>query len=541
VALAMHGDSGESGSILPALARGVLLSLVSCACVSCIAGREPRAKPAAPEAPASEVEPPGPESVAEERDEPVAGEQAADEAKQDPAQDPEQEPAKEQDEAVAPSAETEPPPEQSEETPTPVGADDGSGLPGWIHGSLSVRYRGRTGGDDQDHEARGVLTLDLADPSVPWVTGHLMARMDVDLEGLDEGEVFEDLSDTYDESVVAKLYLAYADLALGGRPEESPGMLRVGRQSDPRLPEVLRLDGASYLTRPMGQKEVELGVYGGIPVHLYESSPEGDLAFGTFVEGRPWRGGRARFDWMHLEDELVLGDERDDLLALALWHDLPEHWRFEGEFSHLEGDPRDLRVRALYDGGDSAAIVRASYYELLETQTSRVTELDPFYEELLELFPYRQATLNGSQAFGEHTVVDVGFDLRRVSDSGDVGEFNRDWERYYATATLDDLFAQGLALSVTADRWDDDDRDTSSFGADASYAADERWKAAIGSYYSLYKYTLLELDEREDVRTYYLRASHELSARLELDLLYEFEDDDLDTYHTLRLGALWRF
>ena len=132
-------------------------------------------------------------------------------------------------------------------------------------------------------------------------------------------------------------------------------------------------------------------------------------------------------------------------------------------------------------------------------------------------------------------------DVRLVSDSGDVGEFNRDWERYYVTTTLNDLPAQHLALSLTADRWDDDDRDTSSFGADLSYDADERWRGALGTYYSLYKYQLLEFDEREDVRTYYARASYELSARLELELLYEFEDDDLDTYNTLRLGARWQF
>jgi hypothetical protein len=369
----------------------------------------------------------------------------------------------------------------------------------------------------------------------------VLARVDADLEGHDGGESFEDLSDTYDGSVVGKLYLAYADVALAARPEESPGTLRIGRQSDPRLPEVVRLDGLSYLTRPYGENEVELGLYGGLPVRLYDSSNDGDQAYGTFVEGLPWHGGRARFDWMHLEDEELLGAGNNDLLTLGLWQALREHWRLEGEFSYLEGDPRDLRFRALYDGAASRTIVRAGYYELLETQTTRVTELDPFTEELLEYFPFRQTTLNVSQALGSHTVLDAGFDMRRVRDSGDVGEFNRDWERYYLTATLNDLATEGLGLSLTADRWDDDDRDTSSLSADLSYAAEERWKAAIGSYYSLYKYELLELDERDDVRTYYLRASREVSASLDLEFWYELEDDDLDTYHTVRLGALWRF
>ena len=75
--------------------------------------------------------------------------------------------------------------------------------------------------------------------------------------------------------------------------------------------------------------------------------------------------GRARLDWMHLEDELQLGDQRDDLLSAALWQNLSEHLLFEGEYSHLEGDPRDLRLRAFYDHPESQSAVRVSGGQLL--------------------------------------------------------------------------------------------------------------------------------------------------------------------------------
>jgi hypothetical protein len=557
VALAKHFDSGEGGSILTGAVHAAFRSLLACAFVACVTepAREPPAvsePTAASEAPAVSEAP-----AAQPSAPPAAGESAPPEAQAAP-EGKDAPPTEEHPERVdpetgqvwpssKPAGETRPV-ESAPASPTAAPQAAPQAAPtdtpestSWLHGSFALRYRGRFSGDDNDQDARGVLSLDLADPRAPWIRGHLLARVDVDLEGLDGGEVFEDLSDTYDESVVTKLYLAYADVDLDTRPEESPGTLRVGRQSDPRLPEVLRLDGVSYLSRPLGKNEVELGAYGGVPAHLYESSSEGDRAYGTFVEGLPWHGGRARLDWMHLEDEEVLGEGRDDLVALGVWQDFPEHWHFEGAYSNLEGDPRDLRLRALYDSGDAETIVRAGYYELLETQTTRITELDPFTEQLLEYFPFREANLNVSQAVGAHSVVDAGFDLRRVSDAEDVGEFNREWERYYATATVNDLATEGLGLSVTVDRWDDDDRDTSSLGADLSYATKEHWKAGLGTYYSLYKYELLELDERDDVRTYYLRASRELTARLALDILYEFEDDDLDHYQTLRLGAVWRF
>jgi len=583
----MHVDSGESH--FPSRAAHAALWLLVCGAAGCVSKPAPVAEPApaeapveapteappeaapaetpakmpkdapAPAPPVSEgAEPPpvAPEFVDPETGRVWPGKEEA--AKPEPEEPARTEPQAAQEEApvqesqpgppaAEPPAEPEPGVEAWVAAPAapassgPAEGHEGVPGPGWVHGSLSVRYRGRFTDDDQDQDARGVLALDVVNPEAPWIRGHLLARVDVDIDGLGDDPIFDDLTDTYDGSVVSKLYLAYADIDLDRDPEDSPGTLRVGRQSDARLPEVVRIDGISYLTRPMGAHEVEVGLYGGVLAHLYESSHEGDLGFGTFVEGLPWQGGRARLDWMHLEDELVLGEEHDDLLTVGLWQQLSPRWRLEGEFSHLEGDPRDLRLLSSFDDAESETTVRAAYYELLETQTQRVNELDPFFEQLLEYFPFRQLTLNASHAFGERTVLDAGIDLRRVSDSDDVGDFNRDWERYYATATLRDLATEGLALSATADRWDGDGEDTSSLGADLSYDADEAWQAGIGTYYSLYKYELLELSERDDVRTYYLRVSRELSERLEMDFLYEFEDDDLETYHTLRLGVLWRF
>ena len=139
-------------------------------------------------------------------------------------------------------------------------------------------------------------------------------------------------------------------------------------------------------------------------------------------------------------------------------------------------------------------------------------------------------------------MIDAGFDMRRVTESGNVGDFNRDWERHYTTATLHDLGAEGLALSVTADRWNGDDNDTSSLGADVSYAED-RWRACVGSYYSLYKHELLELAERDDVRTYYLHANEDdLRTPRSSSSPYEpRERRPRRLPNTLRLGAVWRF
>jgi hypothetical protein len=410
-----------------------------------------------------------------------------------------------------------------------------------LHGSLAVRFRGRTDGHEHDADLGAVLALDYADPATARVSGHLQASADVDLDGKNVDGVFGSLDDTYDGALVAKLYLAYADIAIGDDPASASGVLRVGRQSDALLPEVLRIDGLSYTTRPSGKNDIIVGGYVGVPVHLYESSNDGDRAFGAFVEGRPWEGGRARLDWMHIEDQDVLPDDKNDLFALGLWQDLSDRWRFEGQYSQLEGTPRDLRLNLLYGNVQTETSVRIGYYELLEPQRALAPELDPFFEQLLEYEPFRQANVIVSQPLGEHIVLDVGIDARRVSDSSDVGEFNRNWERFFVTATFHDFATKGLSLSVTGDRWNDHDRDTSTLGADLSYDPQQHWTAALGTYYSLYKYEFLELDEHQDVRTVYLRGDYELSKLARIEGVYEFENDDFDTYHTLRLGVRWRF
>ena len=409
-----------------------------------------------------------------------------------------------------------------------------------LHGHVAARYRGRAAGDDHDHELRTVVGLDYVPAGARGFEAHLLARADADLDGHDADSIFSGLDDTYDGSVVAKLYTAFLDVALGDAANPH-GTLRLGRQTDVELPEVVRLDGLSFRSRAHGERAVAFGLYGGIPVHLYESSSSGDLGYGTFVEGLPWEGGRARLDWLHLEDEQRLGTERDDLLGLTVWQRLARAGWLEGRYTNLEGENRDLDLRAQLQHAASGATAGVRYHELLEPQFVNALELDPFSEQLLEYEPYREVGLDLARPFGRHAELELGFALRRVSDDGDVGEFNRDWQRLYATGTLSDLLAEGLSLGLTAERWDDEaENDTDTLGADLTLQR-EAWRASLGSYYALYKYRLLELEEHEDVRTYYLRATRDLGTRLTLDLLYELEDDELETYHLLSFGATWRF
>src|SRR5262249_54462738 len=151
-----------------------------------------------------------------------------------------------------------------------------------------------------------------------------------------------------------------------------------------------------------------LGAYGGALSRVYTSAESGNDVYGAFVEAKPWEGGRARLDWMHLEDETQLGRHKDDLAALALGQSFGPSWRFDGSYSRLESENRDVSLRATYADLESDLVVQASWYRLLEAQNDLALEIDPYSTVLLEQSPYTEARLVASKSFGPAFQLELG-------------------------------------------------------------------------------------------------------------------------------------
>ncbi|MBI5432331.1 MAG: hypothetical protein HZA52_05840 [Planctomycetes bacterium] len=409
-----------------------------------------------------------------------------------------------------------------------------------MHGVSTTRVIARSSDDADDVDLRESLVLDFGDSKTSRVTGHVFGVLTADLDGgSDRADqfAFTSLADTFDGAVDAWLYQAYVDV------ERTTGLdrLRIGRQIDYETPEFAFFDGVAVSTAERGEKRARFGLYGGIPVHLYESSRSGDVLFGAFGECVPWTKGRARVDWMHLEDETRLSQHEDDLLGLSLWQRVGEKLRFDGRYSRLEGEDRDVELGTSWNDARRDFVVRATWRRLLSTQKDLVLELDPFYGSLQSLYPYDQLGMSLEKGLGERATLRGGFDLRRVEDDGDIGTFNRDYDRAYAGATLHDLFVHGLELELDADAWDADGREVNGWGVSLSRAFASGLQASLGTYYSLYKFDLLSSNEREDVRTWFVKVSRTWSKSLRGEIGYDLDDEEDDTFHTLRVGFTWRF
>lgn len=430
-------------------------------------------------------------------------------------------------------------------TTTPGSTQAGAGTPAKsnspVHGYVSTRYRARTTGGAHDQDVDTVLGLDIGDATKDRVTGHLMARASADLDGTSSTDPFFSLNDTSDHGLSARLYSAWADI----RPAEPRTALverwRLGRQLDYLTPEFALFDGVSAQTRMLGKHQFQAGIYGGVPVHLYESSSQGDVLYGAFAQGHAWQDARVRADWMHLEDETRLAKHDNDLLSLEAWQTVSSRLQLEGKYTHLEQEPRDLRAQASWYDVKRELTIFLSYFELLRTQHSLALEADPFSTTLLEEFPYRQARLLVSKTLYEFLLLQGGADVRRVSDSSDIGQFNRDFERGFLTTTLSDILPLDLSLSLTGEVWNSPDSDIETWGFDVSRQFQRRVDASLGSYYSLFKYDYFQVVERDDVRTYYITLRWKENSAATFDVRYEFEDSDLGDFQTFRVGAKWQF
>jgi hypothetical protein len=417
-----------------------------------------------------------------------------------------------------------------------IAADD----PLAIHGSLASRYRGRWSGDATDHDLYETLSLDVGDASKDPVTAHVLGRVAADLDGQTDRDnqfVYPSLADTWSDPVTGLLYEAYIDISAPPRL----AALRAGRQVDTQTPVFAHFDGVSLVSKTAETWKLRGGTYGGVPVRLYESSTTGDQIFGLWGEAQPWSGGRVRMDWMHVEDKDRFSANSSDLVGANVSQRLGERARVEANYTRLEQQNRDLRVRGSWNDPARDLTVQLSWYRLLEEQRDYALEFDPYFASLQTFEPFDQIRLHAAKGLGDELRVEGGLDLRRLQDSGDEGSFNRDYDRGWMSLVLLDVGLEGLDVTLTGDTWQSDDQDIETWAVDFSRRLDDGLVLSAGSNYALYRYDVFLDRERDDVRLWYLRARKKLDKSWSLEASYDYQDDDTDQYQVLTLGATWRF
>ena len=406
-----------------------------------------------------------------------------------------------------------------------------------VHGAVRLRGRGRWRADENDLDLYATVELDAGDVERNTWTWHLTAQALVDADGEEPPtSSFFSLEDAEGSGERAYLYEAYGERRGDGTLE----VLRAGRQTEWRTPVFLWFDGASVRTRAAGKTQFVFGAYGGLPVHQYETSRSGDQVFGAWTELKPWSRALVRLDYVHLEDEERLGSGNNDLLQLALGQALGEQLRFDATYSRLENEDRDASLRAVWADAESDATVSATFYRLIEPQNTLALELDPLTSALLELEPYWEARISASKGVNEHLRLDAGYDARRLANGIEESTFNHELDRAYLSGTVLELPLE-LEFTLTGETWDSSSDEFRTWGADVTRRFGDDQRISVGTSYALYKVDVFQEDEREDVRTTYVRWRVKRTEGWGWDTSYEYEDDPGEDLQVLRVGATWKF
>lgn len=422
------------------------------------------------------------------------------------------------------------------EAPAPgIGPADGGPL-SWIHGSLGLRYRHRRTADAEDSDLYQLLQLRAGDPDLDVFSASLSVRLAEDLDRPSDTpgyHAFDSLDDTYGTRT-ARLYTAYVDV----RPEGGAVRLRAGRQILEAFPEAVPMDGG--LLRAATAEGAELGVFAGVPVNLFESSPEGDLMYGGWAGLQPWTRGRLQLEYLHLEDETVFGNFDDDLIGASL----EQGWgllRFSGRHTWLEREGREAVGRL------SAALAEAGFVfdfrvrYAYEAQQAQSYALDPYATFLYDLEPFLDLSVRASQALGPHLAVDGAVTERRLVRGGREGPYNHEFTRWSAAPRLDAWPWDLLSVAASFDYWESSGDDFWTAGGDLTVRLAAGLTAGAGTSYALYVVDLLTGEERERVRTWFLSLRAELQGATRMDLRFTLEENALDDFRVLELGVRHAF
>jgi hypothetical protein len=353
----------------------------------------------------------------------------------------------------------------------------------------------------------------------------------------------EDAGDAYSSWVAGYAYEAHLDM---NHLLPHLTQLRVGRQAGTR-DEAVFFDGIGADIEVTNR--LNLTAYGGAAVHFYELNNDwgSDTLGGLGMDYSPARATGMSLDYLAVHDKrnaFSFTDQNDQLLSFRLRQRISAYLSMMARYRYLNGDPRDITVRAIDAFPEADMQLSAGYVKQFTTQNELSNELSSYYDVLGQSRPYQSFDGKVRKLFGRHVALDVGYFTRSLLEGADENAFNRSYRRYYAVVELSDVLREGLTFSLIGEHWATASRALSSGGFDAAYSFKSASRSArinAGTYYSLYKYDYyVLLGERQQVRTYYIKGKVPLNRNYSLNGSIEYEDS-IENYQTAKVEISYAF
>jgi len=439
---------------------------------------------------------------------------------------------------------------QSENTSNTItGLTESSGFTynNFVSGNFRTQYEGRWAEDEDDYDMYEYLrfkTKNFFDNKVS-IAGS--GRLSEDLDGHEPKDgAFRDILDTYDSSVNGRLYYLYADIK---NPVIDKSSLRVGRQYQYSV-ETILFDGAKY-EQQLGP--IDTYAFGGMRTSQY-SETYFDTVAGSGIAIRPFMDTRTNLDYVRIIDDNYIDEE----VGFNLWQRIYDDLNFYGRYTILNTLPKDFLVKLSWDKIDWDASVQLSYFRFLNSIAEQSNNISPFYQILGTFEPFDLISLTGYKGFGEKFGISSGMDYRNVLDKGNENTFNTDYNRAYFSFLVNNVLLKESKASFTVEYWNADGMDQSTdIGVDYDKKIG-KFDIGLGTNYSLYKYNFdgsnglesvldseytRDIEQKINVRTYYLRIKYLLTKQSDVSMRWstEISDTDPETYNQLLLSYSMNF
>lgn len=410
-------------------------------------------------------------------------------------------------------------------------------------GSLSTRYRFKSTWEETDHDLDSLLTLEIKHIIPDTLHFSMRGAVISDIGGNQyssyfPSKLFRDVYDAYDYNIYGRLYQAYFDAE---NLFYSRSLVRLGRQ-ERHLDMVYYFDGA--FAEVDIHEAVTISAFGGSSVYDFKGPKHDDWIAGAGVGFSPVPTTEIYFNFVHLTEDARNEGLHDDVYMVKIKQLLFEFLELSGHGTVLAEQWKELHFQGIFYYPEWDFQIKTQVHLLVNPVERVTTNIDTYTTFMRSLQPYQEFFLDISKTLGDNLCAEAGYRGRKLDRDRDGEAFNREFNLFYATATISDYPWQNFSVSVSGELWLSEGGGKNDFyGVDAeiTYRWDTKLKVSIGTDYALYKYDAYLEDEKIDVYTTFAGLSYKYSQNLEFKIRYEWETYQGEDFHLLDLKVVILF
>lgn len=413
-----------------------------------------------------------------------------------------------------------------------------------LSGDLNVKTVSRWTKERADDDLYETLALNAGVRGKDAVTFSSLLYVATDLNGhIDTTgfDLYDSAQDTWGDKTKPQLYTAYFDVNKFNFFEK----VRAGRQYMDDVESnffAYYFDGLSLKSAPLEKsKNFQFGLFGGVPVHFFDSSREGQQLEGGFVSANPFKGNKVKLAVTSVADKNQFFDDRNNLAQIAVQQYFGPRWQAEASYGMIDSEPHDAKVKSIFNFEEAGLNLNLSLYALLRNQNFLAYDLDYLTYVVGEYSRYTQWDVKASKQFGDKAWVDFGTSVRILWESDDESQFNHEFQRYFVSPGCN--ISKIVSVSLTGEVWRSGGTPIETYGADIKILPCKEAVVNVGTNFSLYKYDILVEKELQRVRTYYAGVSTKQipGTSVRLGVEYSLEQDGIENYSRLMIKGSYEF